>query len=521
MNIWIVTTGNSDVQLTTEDNWLTLYDEVTEKLNYHEFFPTPSDFEDEDIYAVPARVLGIVYEQEFRQYWEDLFFPLLDNFGKKLNNEPRLMPDKIILLLTDQSILYPDYTDLKKSPCWKDTCTLLPIFEHYFREKFPKVSLEFVELKPVDRKGLDNWDSTLELVQKKLSELKLEEKNIKNIIVSHQAGTPAVSSAVQFVTLAKYDKNVQFLVGNEYAKESAEIIDSSKYLRGISIQQAKSLVFTSPGAAKKLLEKIEDVDNEVMDRLNDKVNFFNLNRVVDNNSDEFSIPAATQRIVDVLDLIGIFFKQENYLQGITLISAAQETFLKVAILSKTEKMTVVVGDKNCSGKDLLLWNNEGLLLNNQSEKSLLKGKELKSHKINERDLQLCLDVLEQLAFPSDKIKIVKQNLSKTNSNSVMLAWIKSLEPSFKTWPLLDWSCEYYKERDKDLRNQLVHNLRGMEKSDVAEYLMGYKTVETDDVMNIYNQKVKQPFFEAIKLFKLDFTREKLDKELKKLANSLY
>ncbi|NET45715.1 hypothetical protein [Okeania sp. SIO2B3] len=520
MNIWIVTTGNSDVQLTTEDNWLNLYDEVTEKLNYHEFFPTPSDFEDEDIYTVPARVLGIVYKQEFRQYWEDLFFPLLDNFGKKLNNEPRLMPDKIILVLTDQSILYPDYTDLKKSPCWKDTCTLLPIFEHYFRENFPKASLEFVELKPVDGKGLDNWDSTLELVQKELSGLKFKEKDI--IYVSHQAGTPAVSSAVQFVTLANYGKNVQFLVGNEYVKESAEIIDSSKYLRGISIQQAKGLVSTSPGAAKKLLEKIEDVDQGAIAELNNKVDFFNLNRIVDNNnSEESSILAATQRIVDVLDLIGIFFKQENYLQGITLISAAQETFLKVAILSKTEKMTVVIGDKNCCGKDLLLWNNEGLLLNNQSDKSLLKGKDLRSNKINEQDLNLCIDVLEQLSFPSDKIYVVEKNLSKTNSNSIMLAWLKNLELGFQSWPLLEWSCEYYKEREKDLRNQLVHNLRGMEKSDVAEYLMGYKKVETDDVMKIYNEKVKQPFFEAIKLFKLDYTREKLDKELKNLAKSLY
>ena len=31
MNIWIATTGNSDVQLRTEDNWFNLYEE--EKLN--------------------------------------------------------------------------------------------------------------------------------------------------------------------------------------------------------------------------------------------------------------------------------------------------------------------------------------------------------------------------------------------------------------------------------------------------------------------------------------------------------
>ena len=60
----------------------------------------------------------------------------------------------------------------------------------------------------------------------------------------------------------------------------------------------------------------------------------------------------------------------------------------------------------------------------------------------------------------------------------------------------------------------------MKKSDVVEYLMGYQKVETDNVIKVYNEKVKQPFFEVIRLFKLDYTRDKLDKELKDLAKSL-
>ncbi|MCL2931826.1 MAG: hypothetical protein MGG11_05950 [Trichodesmium sp. MAG_R03] len=63
MNIWIATTGNSDVQLRTEDNWFNLSEE--EKLNNKYFEPTSLDVDDEDIYAAPARVLGIVYGQEF------------------------------------------------------------------------------------------------------------------------------------------------------------------------------------------------------------------------------------------------------------------------------------------------------------------------------------------------------------------------------------------------------------------------------------------------------------------------
>ena len=517
MNIWIVTTGNSDIQLTTEDNWPGLRSKARQKLHGRLFRPTSSDFEDEDIYTVPSRALGIVYGQEFSQYWEDLVFPLLDNFAKKLNEKTKLMPDKIILLLTDQSILYPDYTDLKKSPCWKDTCTLWPIFEHYFRENFPKATLQPVELKPLDGKGLDNWDSTLNIVQQELSQFKFKPEDI--IYVSHQAGTPAVSSAVQFVTLANYGKNVQFLVGNEYVKESAEIIDSSKYLRGISIQQAKGLISTSPGAAKKLLEKIEGVDEGAIAELDNKVNFFNLNRVVNNNTDEFSIPAATQRIVDVLDLIGIFFNQENYLQGITLISAAQETFLRLAIVSKAETMTIVIGGKSYVAKEFFNWDKKGLHFHPQR------------HGLSKEA------VCEKLLAP-EKVKHSKYKSFKGLSNTVMLEWLKELEPAFKMflgdkfehWPLLEWYCEDYQERQKragytgeeeiHLRHQLVHNLRGMERSDVNDFLMGYQPVKTDDVMKIYNEKVKQPFFEAIKLFKLEYTREKLAQELKKLADSL-
>ena len=113
-------------------------------------------------------------------------------------------------------------------------------------------------------------------------------------------------------------------------------------------------------------------------------------------------------------------------------------------------------------------------------------------------------------------------------NYIMFEWLQELEPAFvpklDRWPLFKWSCKDKKEGERrgeiDLRNQLVHNLRGMKKSDVVEYLMGYQKVETDNVIKVYNEKVKQPFFEVIRLFKLDYTRAKLDKELKILAESL-
>ena len=530
MNIWIATTGNSDVQLITDDNWSYLYekerfnsedsnredsnsedsnrqDSNRQDLSNQDFELTSLDVDNyEDIYTAPARVLGIVYGKEFENHWEDLVFPLFDDFSKKLKDEPKLMPDKIILLLTDQSNLYSDYTDFKNSPCWKDTRSLLPILKHYFSKNFPKASLEYIVLKPMGKKGLDNWDSVLDLVQKELSELKFKESDV--IYVSHQAGTPAVSSAVQFVTLSNFGQRVKFLVANEYEKDSVEIIDSSKYLRGISIQQAKSLVSTSPGAAKKLLEKIEDVDGGAIAELNNKIDFFNLNRVVNSNGDDFSIPAATQRIVDVLDLISIFFAQENYLQGITLISAAQETFLRVAILSKVKEMSIVVEGKSYPAQEFFQWNKKGL------------------HFYPKKDDLKKEDVYEKLLATENVIKNIKNPTGLPNY--VMFEWLQELEPAFvpklDRWPLLKWSCKDKKEGERrgeiDLRNQLVHNLRGMKKSDVVEYLMGYQKVETDNVIKVYNEKVKQPFFEVIRLFKLDYTRDKLDKELKDLAKSL-
>ena len=45
-------------------------------------------------------------------------------------------------------------------------------------------------------------------------------------------------------------------------------------------------------------------------------------------------------------------------------------------------------------------------------------------------------------------------------------------------------------------------------------------VETDNVIKVYNEKVKEPFFEVIRLFDLDYTRDKLDKLLQVLPESL-
>lgn len=248
MNIWIVTTGSSDVKLKTDEHWGTLFRKVRSQLYNRQFTPTrPPNTDDDEPFIVPARAMGMVYGTQLTdEYYQDLHFPLLDAFSAKLLEKGRTNPDRIIVILTNQEVVFDDQErTIDKSPYWQDTCTLKPIFERYFREKFPKVqSIDYLELKPKSKdEGLDNWNKALLLVQQVLSSLEFD-KNA-NVYVSHQAGTPAISSAVQFDCLAKFDKKVKFLVSNEYEEKLAEkgdFIESSTYLQGMQVQEAKALL---------------------------------------------------------------------------------------------------------------------------------------------------------------------------------------------------------------------------------------------------------------------------------------
>ena len=248
MNIWIVTTGNSDVKLKTDEHWGTLFRKVRSQLYNRQFTPTqPPNTDDDEPFIVPARAMGMVYGTQLTdEYYQDLHFPLLDAFSAKLLEKGRTNPDRIIVILTNQEVVFDDQErTIDKSPYWQDTCTLKPIFERYFLEKFPKVqSIDYLELKPKSKdEGLDNWNKALFLVQQALSSLEFD-KNA-NVYVSHQAGTPAISSAVQFDCLAKFGKKVKFLVSNEYEEKLAEkgdFIESSTYLQGMQVQEAKALL---------------------------------------------------------------------------------------------------------------------------------------------------------------------------------------------------------------------------------------------------------------------------------------
>lgn len=518
MTIWIVTTGNSDVQLNTDANWKNLWRNVRDKFNNLTFEPVKN--EEEERFTVPARVMGIVYGN---QPDTDLDFPLLDTFSKLLHDK-NVKPDKIIFILTDQENLFSSTNRRKNSPYWQDTYTLKPIFERYFKhkQKFPYTKVIEKTLQPKSgEKGLDNWNQVLTMVGNILSDPDVEFKKGEDIYVSHQAGTPAISSAVQFMSLSRFGKKVKFLVSNEYSK-SADIVESSTYLRGIQIQQVKALIYPggSPGAAKKLIE-VEKIDSQTseLDELDKLVNFFNLNHSeVKEGSEfkeegsEFKIEAATQRIVDALDLIGRFFNNKNYLQGITLLAAAQETFLKVAILSKiaTINDTILLDGRQQRVSGLIKWVPLGLFLSDTVKHQSIANKK---------------QILSKLKFPVENYRFeADQDFAITNRNFGMLAWLKRLEPNFKAWGLLKWSCKKFRNSDDDLRNQLMHNLLGVKESEVIKYLLGNPDrIAPTDVMtayNTYNNHVKSLFIAEIKRLGLTYNPNKLEEKLKKLANDI-
>lgn len=275
MNIWIVTTGSSDVKLKTDENWGNLFRNARNQLYDRRFAPTrPPNTDDDEPFLVPARAMGIVYGTQLTgDYYQDLHFPLLDAFSAKLLEKGRTTPDRIILILTNQEAVFNEEEDRKldKSPYWQDTCTLKPIFEQYFQNKFPKVQkIDYLELKPQSKgEGLDNWDKSLLLVQQAIFSLDFD-KNA-TVYVSHQAGTPAISSAVQFVSLAKFGKKVKFLVSNEYEQKSADVIDSSSYLQGMQVQEAKALLdrYDYQGVERILKDYLQDVSDPLLLEIRD------------------------------------------------------------------------------------------------------------------------------------------------------------------------------------------------------------------------------------------------------------
>lgn len=242
MNIWILTIGSSDVQLKTKDNWKRLFGTGRSQLQPERGFSPPNDPID-GRFPVPARVLGVVYSQpQAEQYFDDLVFPLIDNFLSRIKDQPI---DKIILVLGDQSIFQPAERRSQNHAYWQDTCTLQPLLEKYLQQKLeessPDLQFQTLLLRPTSTaEGLDDWNAVLKLVQNEFSSLEFPDN--ATIYVSHQAGTPAISSAIQFTSLSRFGQRVKFLVSNERDANLTRVLDSSEYLKGIRQREALTLL---------------------------------------------------------------------------------------------------------------------------------------------------------------------------------------------------------------------------------------------------------------------------------------
>ncbi|PSB00562.1 hypothetical protein [Merismopedia glauca] len=243
MNIWLVTTGSSDIQLTTDEYWNDWYERSPVKRKCHDlpFKPTQIVQDEEEPYRVPPRVLGRVYEEQPDEVLEYLKFPLIERFSTQLKDK---QIDKIIILVTDQSAVFPEgKRENIKCPYWQDTYELESAFELYLQNDFANAQFIRQVLLPKEGEpGLDDWNNVLKIVQSALDEaINKINSDINTIYISHQAGTPAISSAVQFASLAKFGKKVQFVVSDEYNK-STSLIESSEYLWKIKLQEINALL---------------------------------------------------------------------------------------------------------------------------------------------------------------------------------------------------------------------------------------------------------------------------------------
>jgi len=581
MATWIITTGSEDVKLKNTDesttNWCNLYPssgkkeslppEVKTKRDRFIFDGQPlfwfsEEEENENFLTLPPRVLGLVYKKQ-PDYYEDLAFPVISQFINYFHESQIEFPDRIIIFLTDQKNIFTENNKKNKdSAFWYDTCYLKPLIEWLIKnntETQNKVKLLFRTIEPESShldftKGIDHWDEMLKKVENLFTDIKDRKETI---YVSHQAGTPAISSAVQFTTITNFsNSNIKFLIAHQYEgyqseEYKPELINIPNYWQKIQIQKAKQLIIDgNVGAAKTLLEDA----NIKVPKLDQYVSLFNLKTIDPNDPSEFELEQAFDRIRNTLDLIEIFFRNENYLQGITLISAAQETFMKAAIFALIRVLGVYRSVGGVKVDKLLSWDTKGLFLKSKAMLENLDGFDVN----NGRDR----DLSEVLVFPTpthqreqdyssfrkyiscnneftlgnicpEEPKLDQNNQRSEKwrfelNNSRLLLWLnklikydllinilnntvqnqdlvniiknKQVSPDDWQWPLLKWSCKNKREHEQDRRNQLMHNLRGVKQEDVLMYLYGNPDEilnSEQEVDNVYKQQVKRPFIKVL------------------------
>jgi hypothetical protein len=281
--VWIITIGNSDVKLTSKNQWGDLRQKKREQLQpCYRDFQEPTE-EAGSLFSLPARVMGIVYSDALETHWDHFCFPLLSEFVKKIKADKKNKLDRVIVLLTNQEGIFPEDNNTNPQydrsdpdcPFWKDTCKLEPILQRFLNQELGEVNTQFhtLEAKTI-RDGLDNWDSTLQLVKQQFEQWEISKSD--RVIVSHQAGTPAISSGVQLTALLKFGKKVQFLVSNEFTRK-VDLLPASSYFSTLQIQEAQQLLkrFDYSGV-KRALDKIDFNATDKQEKLSHLVKLLDL-----------------------------------------------------------------------------------------------------------------------------------------------------------------------------------------------------------------------------------------------------
>ncbi|MGK7924279.1 MAG: hypothetical protein AB4290_03325 [Spirulina sp.] len=525
-NTWIVTTGSSDILLKSDADKnhknkyvrkAKLENNCPRTLKEKEIFFGKNK---EKYYSLESRAIARIYGK-VEEAVNILVFPLWDSFLARLEKD-KIKLDRIIVLLSDQQHIFPP-ENRKDKPFWKDTIESKELFERYLQNHpwTKEAHIEFLILDPKDEvlnpenKGLDDWDIVLNIMEKTFAEKDdIECGEDDRIYLSHQAGTPAMSSALQFVSLAKFGNAVKFLVANEYDTETANVLSSSRYLRALQLQKAKQLIKKGiPGAALELIKDVEPpIASDLQVKLQEYVDIFNIKVIVLPQGvklNEFNSKNAGERIRRALDIVEIFFEQENYLAGITLLIAAQETFLKAATIKLLKKISPI---DHLKPSELLKWDETGLSFKSQNELKELSV--FDSFKNSSQNLSKALhfsiedkknDFLRKYLGKKDidssdfcLRNICNKSNYRSSSfqikyNSQLLEWLKELisiqlKKKDWSWLLLDWACQHEKIHDLDRRNQLVHNLRGVEKIDALCYLYSCRTKVDSESLEDYEKE---------------------------------
>lgn len=330
MNLWVLTIGSSDVQLISDkanqakgrsehkrsdkiwSYWYT--DDLRAECDYIPFEPKQAFRNSGESYRISPRILGRVFQasDQSRQneIWDYLTFPLLDNFVQELKNHPKL--GAITVLLTDQSMIFDgDQRRKPNSPYWQDTCELKLILQNYFANQFPDARCEFIPLVPSsETESLENWNAVLDLVGQKFRDLTISGQPIQlnlgeNVYVSHQAGTPALSSALQFCSLAEFGNFTRFLISYEDKERPSHIVESSSYLRGLKKEQAKRLLMQHEYAVVKDL--VVEYLNEDIQKLLDAAIQWNYSKY-----DLFLETVESLEGQDFIDIVEKIKKRSQY-----------------------------------------------------------------------------------------------------------------------------------------------------------------------------------------------------------------